>query len=55
MIQFYPNGFNLSLDYILENRSGDKLNPELNKYVELNQYFISTRDKLNPELNGNVS
>ena len=54
IIQFYPNRFNLSLDYISENRSGDKSNPELNKNVELNQYFPSTGDKLNPELNENV-
>ena len=54
IIQFYSNRFNLSLDYISENRSGDKSNPELNKNVELNQYFPSTGDKLNPELNDNV-
>ena len=52
--QFYPNRFDLSLDYISENRSGDKLKPELNKNIELNQYFPSTGDKLNPELNENV-
>ena len=52
MIQFDPTGFDL--DYILENQSGHKSNPELNKNIELNQYFNSTGDKFNPELNENA-